>query len=74
MSIPFAMYQGVTFAVVNAVVPEDKTEKDEEEPAPTKQLATFALRIKNPDVLARFLLALETHKQNQMDAVTDDQA
>lgn len=58
--------QGVTFAVANAVVAEEKPgEAGTDAAGADKRLCTFALRIKNPDVLAGFLLALQTHKQEQ---------
>ncbi|KAL6768931.1 NUP50B [Auxenochlorella protothecoides x Auxenochlorella symbiontica] len=56
--------KGVTFAVINAVSGEEGEAAGEGAPAPSGegQLSTFALRIRNPDVLAAFLMALEAHK------------
>jgi hypothetical protein len=64
--------QGVTFACINAAaVVEDAAGKKEEggtdavapvDAAPAPKLATFALRIKQLDVLEQFIAAVNEHK------------
>lgn len=68
--------QGVTFACVNAAAAAEEGGKPGEggeggeaaaaaaaaEPAATTKLATFALRIKAPEVLEAFIAAVNAHK------------
>ena len=55
--------QGVTFACVNAALPgEEAKGGDESAPAPAPHLATFALRIKAPELLDQFVAAVNEHK------------
>ncbi len=80
--------QGVTFACINAAGPADETGKQEGgggeaagdagAPAPAAavapKLATFALRIKAPDVLDQFVAAVNAHKAGSKKASAEDAA
>lgn len=65
---PAIQSQGVTFACINAAVPGEEAAGEGGEgggaapPAPAPRLATFALRIKAPEVLEAFIAAVEAHK------------
>lgn len=64
---PLPGLQGVTFACVNAAVPEGEgtgaaEDKAAAAPAAAPKLATFALRIKAPEVLDEFVAAVNAHK------------
>ena len=65
--------QGVTFACINAAAATEEAAGGKEcegggeggdvaAPAPSPRLATFALRIKAPEILEAFVAAVEAHK------------
>lgn len=77
-AVPVCLLQGATFACVNAAVPAEEGAAGKKEEgdgaareaaaaasatAAAPKLATFALRIKLPEVLDQFIAAVNAHKE-----------